>query len=90
MTRRHILGIFFAAPLGLLVADDERPVVDDSQAKKEAPSSGLPTLWIAGDSTVKNQGTMRGWGQEICKGRRHGLHLFGDMGYTFGHFSCQR
>jgi rhamnogalacturonan acetylesterase len=68
MTRRHfrrLLVLFAAAPL-LLSAEDERPVVDDSQVKKEVAASALPTLWIAGDSTVKNQGTMRGWGQDIA------------------------
>ena len=68
MTRRHfrrLLVLFAAAPL-LLSAEDERPVVDDSQVKKEVPASALPTLWIAGDSTVKNQGAMRGWGQDIA------------------------
>ncbi|MCW1924679.1 rhamnogalacturonan acetylesterase [Luteolibacter arcticus] len=67
MTPRHfrqLLVLFAAAPL-LLSADDDRPVVDDSQVKKEVPASPLPTLWIAGDSTVKNQGAMRGWGQDI-------------------------
>jgi lysophospholipase L1-like esterase len=68
MTRRHfrrLLVLFAAAPLQLS-AEDERPVVDDSQVKKEVAASALPTLWIAGDSTVKNQGTMRGWGQDIA------------------------
>ena len=62
---RRLLVIFAAVPL-LLSAGDERPVIDDSQVKKEVPASALPTLWIAGDSTVKNQGTMRGWGQDIA------------------------
>src|SRR5690242_2963879 len=68
MTRRclrRFLALFVATPL-LLSAQDERPIVDDSQVKKEVPASTLPTLWIAGDSTVKNQGTMRGWGQDIA------------------------
>jgi len=68
MTRRHfrrLLVLLTTAPL-LLSAQDERPIVDDSQVKKEVATSALPTLWIAGDSTVKNQGTMRGWGQDIA------------------------
>jgi rhamnogalacturonan acetylesterase len=68
MTRhylRRLLLLFIATPL-LLSAEDERPVVDDSHAPKEVPAAALPTLWIAGDSTVKNQGTMRGWGQDIA------------------------
>jgi rhamnogalacturonan acetylesterase len=64
-TFRRLLVLFAAAPL-LLSAEDERPVIDDSQVKKEVPASALPTLWIAGDSTVKNQGAMRGWGQDIA------------------------
>lgn len=31
------------------------------------PGSGLRTLWLAGDSTVRNgQGQMRGWGEELA------------------------
>jgi rhamnogalacturonan acetylesterase len=68
MTRhyfRRLLALFVATPL-LLSAEDERPIVDDSQVTKEVPTSTLPALWIAGDSTVKNQGAMRGWGQDIA------------------------
>ena len=68
MTRRYfrpLLALLATLPL-LLSAEDDRPVVDDSQVKKEVPASTLPTLWIAGDSTVKNQGAMRGWGQDIA------------------------
>lgn len=67
MTSRAFLRLLLisGAPL-MLSAEDERPVVDDSREKKDAPVSALPTLWIAGDSTVKNnQGQMRGWGQDI-------------------------
>lgn len=60
----RLLVLLAASPL-LLSAEDERPVVDDSQVQKENPATTLPTLWIAGDSTVKNQGAMRGWGQDI-------------------------
>ncbi|WP_226895637.1 rhamnogalacturonan acetylesterase [Luteolibacter marinus] len=49
---------------GQLFAGDERPVVDDSMEAKEQPSA-LPSVWIAGDSTVKNRGEMRGWGQDL-------------------------
>jgi lysophospholipase L1-like esterase len=37
-------------------AQDARPEVDDAS---------LPVLWIAGDSTVRNGGLQRGWGQDI-------------------------
>ena len=50
----------------LLVHADDRPVVDDRGQARETPAnSALPTLWIAGDSTVKCPSPMRGWGQEI-------------------------
>ena len=50
-------------------AEDERPVVNDSGVALAQPASGtIPTLWIAGDSTVNINGgatPMRGWGQEL-------------------------
>lgn len=69
--RRHLL--YTLTLLGAAVlscsADDDRPIVNDSGVAPEKPVSGtLPTLWIAGDSTVKISGgsnPMRGWGQEI-------------------------
>lgn len=46
--------------------DDNRPIVDDS---KETPDKirdpKLPTLFIVGDSTLKSNSPLRGWGQEI-------------------------
>lgn len=46
--------------------DDSRPVVDDS---KETPDKvlnpKLPTLYIVGDSTLKSNAPLRGWGQEL-------------------------
>lgn len=46
--------------------DDERPVVDDSKVTAEqAAINKLPTLFIAGDSTVKSNAPMSGWGMEI-------------------------
>ncbi|MBB5353074.1 lysophospholipase L1-like esterase [Haloferula luteola] len=48
------------------MADDERPIVDDRGEKRDGRTHrDLPTLWIAGDSTVKSNGAMCGWGQEI-------------------------
>jgi rhamnogalacturonan acetylesterase len=46
-------------------AEDLRPIVDDRGAKEEATSANLPTLWIAGDSTVKASKPLRGWGQDL-------------------------
>lgn len=46
--------------------DDARPIVDDS---KETPDKirdpKLPTLFIVGDSTLKSNAPLRGWGQEL-------------------------
>ncbi len=79
MNRRSLLRLVFAALLaacslpGLRAAagdkagaEDDRPVVNDSGVKPEKPAAGkLPTLWIAGDSTVKSNDPMRGWGQDL-------------------------
>lgn len=47
-------------------AADDRPIVNDSGVAPEKPAAGtLPTLWIAGDSTVKSNAPMRGWGQDL-------------------------
>lgn len=65
---RSLLPFLLAllAPVLLSAAEDERPVVDDRGVPREARArEGLPTLWIAGDSTVKSHAPMRGWGQEI-------------------------
>jgi rhamnogalacturonan acetylesterase len=69
LTRRRVLAIL-AGCLALSAAglrgEDERPVVDDRGAAREnAAAAKLPTLWIAGDSTVKSNNPMRGWGQEL-------------------------
>ncbi len=63
--KRLSLVLCLALAAGSVLADD-RPIVDDRGEKKEARARReLPTLWIAGDSTVKSRGEMRGWGQEI-------------------------
>jgi rhamnogalacturonan acetylesterase len=66
LSRRTLLGLIAGLILPVAAAEDERPVADDSQVPKETPAAGLPTLWIAGDSTVKCGGRMRGWGQDIA------------------------
>lgn len=44
----------------------DRPAVNDAGVGADTrPADGLPTLFIVGDSTVKNNGPMRGWGQEL-------------------------
>lgn len=63
---KRILFLFLALAGPLFAQDDDRPIVDDrGQARESRASDRLPTLWIAGDSTVKSNGEMRGWGQEI-------------------------
>lgn len=63
-TRRSLLG-FIAALLVLPIsAEDERPIEKDGPREKAA-SNNLPTLWIAGDSTVKSNAPLRGWGQDL-------------------------
>ncbi|MES2921305.1 MAG: rhamnogalacturonan acetylesterase [Verrucomicrobiota bacterium] len=45
---------------------DDRPVVSDRDAPKETvAASNLPTLWIAGDSTLRSNAPLRGWGQDL-------------------------
>lgn len=65
--RRRFIGLLAGcAAAGLIRAEDERPVVDDRGVPREtAAGAGLPTLWIAGDSTVRSNAPMRGWGQDL-------------------------
>ncbi len=66
----HRLILILAALLFLPVsaAEDDRPVVKDSELPADqAASKSLPVLWLAGDSTVRNGGIQRGWGEEIGK-----------------------
>ena len=59
-----LCGFAIFAPLH--AAADDRPVVNDSGVAPEKPAAGtLPTLWIAGDSTVKSAAPLRGWGQDL-------------------------
>ncbi|MEP6901617.1 MAG: rhamnogalacturonan acetylesterase, partial [Actinomycetota bacterium] len=46
--------------------DDVRPVVDDSKKTPETSlNPKLPTLYIVGDSTLRSDAPLRGWGQEL-------------------------
>ena len=48
------------------IKDDMRPVVDDSKDTPEKIlNPKLPTLFIVGDSTLKSNAPLRGWGQEL-------------------------
>ena len=59
-----IFGLVVVA--GAHAQEDARPVVDAAKAPPPRPvDPKLPTLFIVGDSTVNNNGAMRGWGQEI-------------------------
>ena len=65
-----ILACFVVWALGATVLaqtkDDVRPVVDDSKKKPETSlNPKLPTLYIVGDSTLKSDAPLRGWGQEL-------------------------
>lgn len=63
---RFLLIAFALCPCSLLTADDHRPVVDDSKfAADKAALPHIPTLFLVGDSTLKSDAPMRGWGQEI-------------------------
>ncbi len=71
MKKKSILFLIFIFSFGICAAnaqtkDDARPVVDDS---KETPDKvlnpKLPTLYIVGDSTLKSNAPLRGWGQEL-------------------------
>lgn len=65
MKRRLLLALLLSL-VPALGAEDDRPVVDDrGKPREQAGRDDLPTLWIAGDSTVKCHGDMRGWGQEL-------------------------
>jgi lysophospholipase L1-like esterase len=51
-----------------VLGQDARPVVDDSKTTPEkAIDPKLPTLYIVGDSTVKSDAPLRGWGQELAQ-----------------------
>ena len=48
--------------------DDARPVVDDSRdTPDKVLNAKLPTLYIVGDSTLKSNAPLRGWGQELAQ-----------------------
>jgi lysophospholipase L1-like esterase len=60
-----MLAVLFAGSAAR--AQDARPVVEDKTVPKEtAANPNLPTLYIVGDSTLKSNAPMRGWGQEIA------------------------
>ncbi len=55
-----------AGPAALRAAEDDRPIVNDSGVAPEKPASGtIPTFWVVGDSTLKSNAPLRGWGQDF-------------------------
>ncbi|MEO5916897.1 MAG: rhamnogalacturonan acetylesterase [Luteolibacter sp.] len=68
-SRRGLIVLFSGLlALGLLpvCAEDDRPIVSDKDAPKEnVAKNNLPTLWIAGDSTLRSNAPLRGWGQDL-------------------------
>ncbi len=64
-----LVGLLFGANfVKAQTKDDARPVVDDSKAKVEtAVNLKLPTLFIIGDSTLRSDAPLRGWGQEMTQ-----------------------
>lgn len=55
-------------PANAQTKDDARPIVDDSKDTPEKVlNAKLPTLFIVGDSTLKSNAPLRGWGQEIAQ-----------------------
>lgn len=62
----HYLALAITVAGRLFAAEDERPVVDASKvAEEKAGNTKLPTLFVVGDSTLKSNAPMRGWGQEL-------------------------
>lgn len=58
----------FLVSLNAQTKDDARPVVDDSKETPDAVlNPKLPTLYIVGDSTLKSNAPLRGWGQELAQ-----------------------
>ena len=53
--------------VGLVRAEDERPVIDASKLHEEKPSNpNLPTFFVVGDSTVRNgKAPGFGWGERL-------------------------
>ena len=64
-----LVALFCAANLvKAQTKDDARPVVDDSKVKVETViNPKLPTLFIVGDSTLRSDAPLRGWGQEMAQ-----------------------
>lgn len=61
-----VLSVFIS--INAQTKDDVRPVVDDSrETPDKVLNPKLPTLFIVGDSTLKSNAPLRGWGQELAQ-----------------------
>ncbi|HYJ90187.1 MAG TPA: rhamnogalacturonan acetylesterase [Pyrinomonadaceae bacterium] len=74
MKSRWPLLVFIAFLIGISITttplhgQDARPIVDDSKTTTEKPiDPKIPTLFVVGDSTVKSDAPLRGWGQELAQ-----------------------
>lgn len=73
MKLKSILLLIAVFTLGIGVVnaqtkEDARPVVDDKQdTPDKVLNQKLPTLFIVGDSTLKSNAPLRGWGQELAQ-----------------------
>ena len=66
--KKVFTAIIIFSVVGIVFADDERPVVDASKVHEEKiANAALSTFHIVGDSTVKSGGVngMVGWGERI-------------------------
>jgi lysophospholipase L1-like esterase len=68
--KTSLLCLWLILPAAFMVlADDERPVVDASKvAAEKVANAALPTFHVVGDSTVRSGGTkgMFGWGERLA------------------------
>jgi rhamnogalacturonan acetylesterase len=61
-----LTALILGATVWAQTKDDLRPVVDDSKTTPDKVlNPKLPTLFIVGDSTLKSDAPLRGWGQEL-------------------------
>jgi rhamnogalacturonan acetylesterase len=66
----YFLTCILAISLNVIVlrAQDARPIVDDSKTTSPtALNPKLPTFYIVGDSTLRSDAPLRGWGQEMAQ-----------------------
>lgn len=63
-----MIVVTLGAAIGAQTKDDIRPVVDDAKTTPDKVlNPKLPTIFIVGDSTLRSDSPMRGWGQELAQ-----------------------